>query len=256
MAGLSEFEALEEEVKELLENYKYKKPTAYEPCTLKNINECLIGLREEFDLFNINYTFNPYLDIEDGTLSPEALVKLVNSVWTLLQYHKNSTQKAERLSEENHILDHNNKQLNAAISRLKEKVSLEKNESRACVASAQRISDQSDEVLVALTETRAKLTQITKQKNTMEKSLKNEISRLKRDNEKLQDKLRCKAGTYTPCTDMCDSTLTQVKERERKQRQVISKLQENNQQLIREVIALKEEIILSGLTDYKPHGKK
>lgn len=92
----------------------------------------------------------------------------------------------------------------AAISRLKEKVSLEKNESRACVASAQRISDQSDEVLVALTETRAKLTQITKQKNTMEKSLKNEISRLKRDNEKLQDKLRCKAGK---CVDFLQKLL-------------------------------------------------
>lgn len=46
MASISEFEALDEEVKELLQNYKHKKATAYEPCTLKNIKECLIGLHE------------------------------------------------------------------------------------------------------------------------------------------------------------------------------------------------------------------
>lgn len=42
----SDFESMDEEVKELLQNYKFKKATAYEPCTLKNFKECLIGLSE------------------------------------------------------------------------------------------------------------------------------------------------------------------------------------------------------------------
>lgn len=46
MASLSEFESLDEEVKELLENYKFKKATLYEPCTVKNFKECLIGIYE------------------------------------------------------------------------------------------------------------------------------------------------------------------------------------------------------------------
>lgn len=46
MASLSDFESLDEEVKELLRNYKHKKATTYEPCTLENFKECLIGLSE------------------------------------------------------------------------------------------------------------------------------------------------------------------------------------------------------------------
>lgn len=42
----SEFDSMDEEVKELLQNYKFKKATACEPCTLKNFKECLIGISE------------------------------------------------------------------------------------------------------------------------------------------------------------------------------------------------------------------
>lgn len=63
-------------------------------------------------------------------------------------------------------------------------------------------------------------------------------------------------GVYTPCAESCDATLLQLKERERKQKQVIAKLQANNQDLITEVLALKEEIILSGLSEYQIRGKK
>lgn len=41
-----EFQALDEEVKELLQNYRHKRATAYEPCTLTNFKECLVGLHE------------------------------------------------------------------------------------------------------------------------------------------------------------------------------------------------------------------
>lgn len=46
MSLLNELESLDEEVKELIQNYKHKKATTYEPCTLKNFKECLIGLNE------------------------------------------------------------------------------------------------------------------------------------------------------------------------------------------------------------------
>lgn len=46
MSLISELESLDDEVKELIQNYKHKKATAYEPCTLKNFRECLIGLNE------------------------------------------------------------------------------------------------------------------------------------------------------------------------------------------------------------------
>lgn len=46
MAASKEFETLDDEVKELIQNYKHKRATAYEPCTLKNYKECLIGLGE------------------------------------------------------------------------------------------------------------------------------------------------------------------------------------------------------------------
>lgn len=37
---------------------------------------------------------------------------LINSVWTLLHTHKNLSQKAEYLEEQNHVLERRNKQLN------------------------------------------------------------------------------------------------------------------------------------------------
>lgn len=80
------------------------------------------------------------------------------------------------------------------MGRLKEKLNLEKNESKACVASAQRVADQSDELYQKLFDTRMKLNQLTKQKETTEKCLQNKIARLKIDNEKLQDRLRNKSG--------------------------------------------------------------
>lgn len=40
------FESLDEEVKELLRNYKFKKASVFEPCTQDNFKECLIGLSE------------------------------------------------------------------------------------------------------------------------------------------------------------------------------------------------------------------
>lgn len=46
MAFNSEYDDLDEEVKELLLNYKFKKVTLYEPCTIKNFKECLIGINE------------------------------------------------------------------------------------------------------------------------------------------------------------------------------------------------------------------
>lgn len=42
----TQFETLDDEVKELLLNYKHKKATTYEPCTIENFKECLIGLAE------------------------------------------------------------------------------------------------------------------------------------------------------------------------------------------------------------------
>lgn len=39
----------------------------------------------------------------------------------------------------------------------------------------------------------------------------------------------------------------QLKDRERKQRALIAQLQANNQELLREVLALKEELILEGI---------
>lgn len=43
---MATYKELDEEIKELLENYKYKKATVYEPCNAFNYRECLIGLRE------------------------------------------------------------------------------------------------------------------------------------------------------------------------------------------------------------------
>lgn len=73
-------------------------------------------------------------------------------------------------------------------------MNLEKNESKACVASAQRVSDQSNEVYQKLLETRAKLLQLTKQKETNDKCLHNKIARLQQQNDKLLDRLRNKSG--------------------------------------------------------------
>ncbi|CAG9575911.1 unnamed protein product [Danaus chrysippus] len=242
-----EIENLDEEVKELLQNYKYKKATIYEPCTHQNFKECLIGLSEELSLLNITYTFNPHTDVENDTLRPEALVLFINSVWTLLHYHKNTIEKVDRLMEHNHILEHNNKQLTFTAGKLKDKLNTEKNESRACVASAQRVSDQSNEVYQKLLDAKNKLKQITKQKETNEKIYQNKISRLKIENEKLLNSHRNKSDSYSSCTDVCDSTLMQLKDRERKQRALIAKLQANNQEMLREVLALKEELILEGI---------
>ena len=82
--------------------------------------------------------------------------------------------------------------LQGLVGRLKERINSEKNESKACVASAQRISDHSEEMLHKMTDTRAKLLQITKQKEANERKLQNEITRLKLQNEKLTDRLRNK----------------------------------------------------------------
>ncbi|KAL0895626.1 hypothetical protein ABMA27_011715 [Loxostege sticticalis] len=250
MASASVFQDLDEEVLGLLQNYKHKKATTYEPCTLKNISECLIGLNEELGLFNINYIFNPHVDIENNVLAPEALVKLINSVWTLLYYHKSTKEKADILAEQNHVLEHQNKQLHGSLGKLKDKLSSEKNETRACVASAQKVSDRSDELLLSLTETRAKLMKVTKQKEALEKTLRNEISRLKLENNKLTDRLRNKSNVHVSCSEVCDSTLLRLKERERKHLAVISQLQANNQELLREVLALKEEIIMGGIQNF------
>lgn len=46
MSRYTEFENIDDEIKELMENYKDKKATIYEPCTKKNFKECLIGLSE------------------------------------------------------------------------------------------------------------------------------------------------------------------------------------------------------------------
>lgn len=82
------------------------------------------------------------------------------------------------------------------MGRLKERISSEKNESKACVASAQRISDHSDDMLHKLTDTRAKLLFVTKQKDANERKLHNEIKRLKMLSEKLTDRLRNKGNSY------------------------------------------------------------
>ncbi|XP_059049335.1 uncharacterized protein LOC131844456 [Achroia grisella] len=243
---MSEFECLDEEVKELLQNYKHKKATVYEPCTQNNIKECLIGLSEELGLYNLNYTFNPYIDVENGTLEPKALIKLINVIWMLLHFYKNAMEKNTQLKEQMHILENNNKQLTGSNGRLKNKLNVEMNESRACVATAQRVSDRSDELVQSLLETKSKLQRLTKQKEASEKTFRNEITKLKKENEKLMDRIRNKSSTPTSCSEVCHSSLLHLKERERKQQAVIAQLQANNQELLQEVLTLKEEILLGG----------
>ncbi|XP_052753907.1 uncharacterized protein LOC113523013 isoform X2 [Galleria mellonella] len=210
----------------------------------------------ELGLCNVNYNFKPHIDIENGILEPEALIKLINAVWALLHYHKNTLEKTNRLEEQNHIFENNNKQLTGSISKLKDKLNIEKNESRACVATAQRVSDRSDELLQSLMETRAKLLRLTKQKEANEKSFRNEITKLKKENEKLLDRLRSKSGTRASCGEVCDSTLLHLKERERKHQAVITQLQTNNQELLEEVLALKEEILLGGFGNLEIENNK
>lgn len=82
------------------------------------------------------------------------------------------------------------------LGKIKGKLCSEKNESKACVASAQRIADNSDVMLHKWTETRLKLTQLAKQKEAGERNMKNEISRLKLENEKLLDRVRSKSEYY------------------------------------------------------------
>lgn len=53
------------------------------------------------------------------------------------------------------------------------------------------------------------------------------------------------------CSEGCDLTLHQLKNRVKHQNTVIAKLQRNNQDLLREVLSMKEEIILGGLQHYK-----
>lgn len=253
MATIEEFESLDEEVKELIQNYRYKKSTTYEPCTVKNFKDCLIGLHQEFELLNLNYVFNPYIDVNFNTLQPESLVNLINAVWTLLHTHKNLQQKVNQLEEQNYILENNNKHLNAVVNRLREKVTHEKNESKACVASAQRIADHSDGVLQKLTDTQTKLAQITKQKESNERRLQNEITRLKLLNEKLTDRLRDKdihshpnKTSYAACRDIKSNNDEYLKHL----KGIISKLERNNQTLLQEVVQLKEELILGGMHQF------
>lgn len=85
------------------------------------------------------------------------------------------------------------------FGKIKGQLCSEKNESKACVASAQRIADNSDVMLHKLTETRSKLTQITKKKEAGERTLKNEIARLKLENEKLFDRVKSKSMFYFNC---------------------------------------------------------
>ncbi|XP_035429626.1 uncharacterized protein LOC118262410 isoform X1 [Spodoptera frugiperda] len=253
MATVEEFETLDDEVRELIQNYKHKRATAYEPCTLNNIKECLIGLSEEFGLLNINYIFNPHLDVINNTIRCEAVVNLINAVWTLLQTYKNVSEKAANLEEQNHILDHNNKQLNGLVGRLKDKISLEKNESKACVASAQRISDQSDTMLHKLTDMRAKLLQVTKQKEANERQLHNEITRLKLQNEKLTDRLRNKDVHSHPNNAShaaCKTLKSEQEDYTKHLKKVISKLENNNQMLLQEVLKLKEELLFRGMDQF------
>uniref|UniRef100_A0A2A4IZU5 Uncharacterized protein n=1 Tax=Heliothis virescens TaxID=7102 RepID=A0A2A4IZU5_HELVI len=253
MATVQEFETLDEEVRELIQNYKHKRATAYEPCTVRNIKECLIGLSEEFGLLNISYIFNPYIDISEDTIESEALVKLVNSVWTLLQKHKNVTQKIDDLEERNHILEHNNKQLNGLVARLKDKISSEKNESKACVASAQRISDHSDEMLHKMTDMHAKLVQVTKQKEANERKLHNEITRLKLQNDKLTDRLKNKDLHSHPThasQAVCKTLKSEHDDYVKHLKRIISKLENNNQMLLQEVLKLKEELIFRGMDQF------
>lgn len=58
--------------------------------------------------------FNPHIDLDDNVLRPDALVNLINAVWTLFHYYKNVSEKSERLMEQNYILEQNNKQLNVS----------------------------------------------------------------------------------------------------------------------------------------------
>lgn len=85
--------------------------------------------------------------------------------------------------------------LQGLVGKLKDKVNIQRNESKACIALAHRISDDSDEQIQSLFETKAKLTQLSKQKENLEKGYRHEISRLKLENQKLLDRLRNKTGT-------------------------------------------------------------
>lgn len=243
------FDFLTQEDKELLLNYKNKRVTIYEPCTPDNFVECLIGLREELGLLNINYIFNPFIDVDHEKLNSKAMVNLINATWSLLHHQKNATEKIEHLMEENHVLAQKNKDLNNLVSRLDKRINSKKSETQACVRSAQKMLDRSDEICEKLTECKARLLQITKQKEAMERNYKTEISRLQKENEKLLNKLQNKSGSFSPCTNICDSTILKLKEKEKKQHAVIGKLQTNNQDLLQEVIALKEDLLIGALNN-------
>lgn len=80
------------------------------------------------------------------------------------------------------------------VDRLNHKVNTKRYEAQACVASAQRTSDRSDEIFTNLNNTKLLLAQTIKQKESMEKKFKVENTRLHLENEQLLKKLKYQSG--------------------------------------------------------------
>lgn len=58
------------------------------------------------------------------------------------------------------------------------------------------------------------------------------------------------------CSEVCDTTIMRLKERDRKHLAVITQLQNANQELLREVLALKEDIIMGGIQNFEIQERK
>lgn len=244
MAAFEDMESLDEEVRELLKNCKARKATYYEPCTDDNVVDCLIGLQEELSLFNIKYLFNPYLDLEDGILSKVALVRLVNACWCLLQHHKQVSDNGCKSKDRTYALEQNNYFLNNTVDQLRETIKSKESALKQSMCAADRLTEKATATEKELAECKAELKRVKKQKESKEHQLATELKRVQRQFDVLQDKFRGQCGVYTSKNETKNTFIEEYRMREKKYKETIGKLQNTNRQLIDEVLALKEELLL------------
>ncbi|EFN79253.1 afadin- and alpha-actinin-binding protein [Harpegnathos saltator] len=212
-------------------------------CTEDNLKESLCELSEELSSLGITpITLDNDDDLQSAEKQP--FIQIINSTWDLVHKHRSFMRLYDKTVLLNHKTYNNNIHFKNQVTRLQE--DLEKKEQALHDAQTRenKLKYHLDNASRDLKREKEEARKLGKQVQSKNIQHEHEMKRILQINQKLQEQLRKSIGTFIPRDKALQKIQTDQEKELASYKRTVSRLEENNRQMLEEINDLKEALAL------------
>ncbi|GLV36986.1 hypothetical protein CBL_02181 [Carabus blaptoides fortunei] len=236
---------VEQEISRILNKNKQRQQTQTEEyCNENNMVQCLENLTQEFDYFDVN-RLDVSFDLTTRRCMTTVMVQLINSSYNLVHLHRALQQREDNLLQKNSRLSSDVKSLSKTVESLRNDLVLK--ETQLKISKEKLCLDKlaNDELRSRISAAKKEMTLIQKENVTEKNRHKHEMQRVLTDSRRLENRFRKNCGEYVSNEKQITTVMDEYKKSEELYKDMIDKLQKTNHELLAEIVALKEHLVIA-----------